>query len=154
MSNSIYGWFRFADTDLALAEHALSMHPQPLEAICYHCQQSAEKYLKGYLLFTGVEFPPKTHNLMQLCAMCSTYDSQFDNIQNKCSTLTVYGVQPRYPDEIYIDEGLMQQALANAKQIRSFEPLMEVRQQLEQAAGVSNNKEISDLHQNKSISSP
>ena len=41
----ILDWFIFADTDLALANHALLMHPQPLEAICYHCQQSVEKYL-------------------------------------------------------------------------------------------------------------
>jgi HEPN domain-containing protein len=54
---SVYTWFQFADVDLALAEHALSMHPQPLEAICYHCQQSSEKYLKGYLLYKGLDVP-------------------------------------------------------------------------------------------------
>ena len=43
-------WFQFADIDLASAEHLQSMRPQPLEIICYHCQQSAEKNLKGYLI--------------------------------------------------------------------------------------------------------
>ena len=128
---SIFGWFLFADTDLALTEHALLMYPKPLEAICYHCQQAVEKYIKGYLLFNGMEAPPKTHNLMQLCAMASSFNPHFDDIQEKCSTLTAYGVQPRYPDEIYIDESLMEQALDCAKQIRVFEPLSEARQQLE-----------------------
>jgi len=35
--------------DLALAEHACSMHPQPLKMIYFLCQQAAEKYLKGLL---------------------------------------------------------------------------------------------------------
>jgi HEPN domain-containing protein len=29
------------------------MHPTPVEVICYHCQQSAEKYLKGYIVLHG-----------------------------------------------------------------------------------------------------
>jgi len=35
--------------DLGTAEYLQNMSPLPLEIICYHCQQSAEKYLKGYL---------------------------------------------------------------------------------------------------------
>ena len=56
-------WFEFADMDLASAEYLCGMRPQPLEIICYHCQQSAEKYLKGYLIYKGVMEPPKIHNL-------------------------------------------------------------------------------------------
>ena len=42
-------WFMFATNDLKSAEFLLNMKPLPLEIICYHCQQSAEKYLKGYI---------------------------------------------------------------------------------------------------------
>jgi predicted nucleotidyltransferase len=45
----------------------------------------------------------------------------------------IYGVQPRYPDEIYIDEGMTQTALAYAEKIKSFPPLAAVRHTLEQA---------------------
>lgn len=31
--------------DLEAAKFLTNMHPQPLEIICYHCQQSAEKIL-------------------------------------------------------------------------------------------------------------
>jgi HEPN domain-containing protein len=59
-------WFDIADKDLALAGHALgTMHPAPYELICYHCQQSAEKNLKGYIVFHGV-VPPKVHDLPEL----------------------------------------------------------------------------------------
>ena len=34
-------WFKCADMDFMTSEHLLSMHPKPLEIICYHCQQSA-----------------------------------------------------------------------------------------------------------------
>ena len=41
-------WLRFANMDLDLAKHSFAtMHPAPLEIICYHCQQAAEKFLKS-----------------------------------------------------------------------------------------------------------
>lgn len=40
-------WFEIAERDLASAEFLQEMRPIPVEIICYHCQQSAEKYLKG-----------------------------------------------------------------------------------------------------------
>ena len=98
----IFERFRFGDTDLRYAEHGLSMYPQPYELICYHCQQAVEKYLKGYLLYCGIEVP-KIHHLDKLCEMCSEYDIEFDKITTHCASLTGYGVQLRYPDEIYID---------------------------------------------------
>ena len=51
-------WQRLAAMDLSTAEYLKNMNPLPIEIICYHCQQSAEKYLKGYLVFCGMT-PPK-----------------------------------------------------------------------------------------------
>jgi HEPN domain-containing protein len=107
----IIEWFQFADMDLASAEHLLSMHPQPLEIICFLCQQSAEKNLKGYLIDKGVVEPPKTHNLDTLGILCSEYDNRFQEIKKACSVLTAYSVQPRYPNELGITENDMRKAL-------------------------------------------
>jgi len=52
-------WFNIADADLSSAEYLRGMSPAPLEIICYHCQQSAEKYLKGYLAFFTRSFRQK-----------------------------------------------------------------------------------------------
>ena len=42
-------WFEKADHDLQAAEYLTTMHyPRPDEIICFHCQQSAEKYLISY----------------------------------------------------------------------------------------------------------
>ena len=131
-SKSILQWFDFADTDLALAEHALSMKPQPFEIICYHCQQAAEKYLKGYLIYKGLETPPKIHDLVVLNNRCIEYEEQFEDIQDECETLTQYGVQPRYPDEVFVDETHMNQAINYAKRIKIFDPIVDIRKSLEQ----------------------
>jgi HEPN domain-containing protein len=131
-NNHIYEWFHFGDTDLNVAEHlAATLYPRPLEIICYHCQQAIEKYLKGYLLCNGIEELPKIHNLMALCASCSEKDIRFDRIVAKCNVLNAYSIQPRYPDEIYIDEAQMKKALLYAKEIKNFEPLVDCRNSLD-----------------------
>ena len=120
-------WFRFADTDLDTAEILLEHRPQHYEIICYHCQQSAEKYLKGYLVFNGnIDFP-KTHDLTLLYKLCAEHNSLFFDIADVCDRLKIYGVQPRYPDEMLIEEHHVKQALEYARQIRDFEPIQGVR---------------------------
>ena len=46
-------WQRLAALDLRTAEYLLNMSPLPIEIICYHCQQSAEKSLKNAV---GIKF--------------------------------------------------------------------------------------------------
>jgi len=48
-------WFRYAAKDLQSAIYLQGMNPIPIEIVCYHCQQSAEKYLKGYIALNGGE---------------------------------------------------------------------------------------------------
>ena len=70
-------WIAFSDTDLAIAKHLRNtMNPRPLEAICYHCQQAAEKALKAFWLYID-ENPPKTHDLEQLRDKCEENNSSF-----------------------------------------------------------------------------
>jgi len=39
---------------------------------------------------------------------------------DQCSDLTAYGVQPRYPTELILEEEDMQQALDSAKMVKDF----------------------------------
>jgi len=105
--------------DLRSAEYLLNMRPVPLEIICYHCQQSAEKYLKGYLVLYDIN-PPKIHDLNELRKLCSDLSDTFKEIADQCSDLTAYGVQPRYPMELMLEESDMRQALSSAKAIGDF----------------------------------
>ncbi len=36
-------WIDYARNDLRAAEYLTNLHPQPIEIICFHCQQAAEK---------------------------------------------------------------------------------------------------------------
>ena len=51
MNDDVYiidEWLRFANMDLDAAKFSFkTMHPAPLEIICFHCQQAAEKFLKS-----------------------------------------------------------------------------------------------------------
>jgi HEPN domain-containing protein len=123
-------WFRLADNDLFIAESTFSNHPEMHEIICYHCQQSAEKYLKGFLLFNATK-PPKIHEIDKLCEMCAEFDIRFDEIAKICAPMTAYSNQPRYPFEIELDEYQAKQAIDYAQQIKNFDPLFEVRKELE-----------------------
>jgi HEPN domain-containing protein len=123
-------WFKFADSDLASAEYLKGLLPQPSEIICYHCEQSAEKYLKGYLIFKGIADPPKIHNLDILCEMCEKYDGRFEIIKRACNVLTAYGVQSRYPYEMIIRESNMLKAIEYARQVRDSEPIKDVRRKI------------------------
>ncbi|MBE0067575.1 HEPN domain-containing protein [Thermoanaerobacterium thermosaccharolyticum] len=112
-------WLDFSNKDFSSAKFLLNMHPAPYEIICYHCQQAAENVLKAYLIYHDVE-PLRTHDLRLLCKTCSNIDSDFDEISNLCSSLTVYGVQPRYPFEIEINESDVLKAINDAEHIINF----------------------------------
>jgi len=129
----ILEWFRLGDMDLAVAHNcSTTMHPKPLEIICFHCQQAVEKYLKGYLTFQSGEAPPKTHNLVELCTLCQEYDEAFGTLKVGCSKLTMYAVQTRYPDGIELEESDMVYAVVSTTGLKYFPPLAELRETLEQ----------------------
>lgn len=85
----------------------------PTETICYHCQQCAEKYLKGFIALNGGEIP-RIHDLVALNKRCCEYDYSFEAIENQCIDLTDYGVQMRYPFHIEVNEHDAVKALEDA----------------------------------------
>lgn len=112
-------WFSFAENDLNSAKFLLQMKPTPLEIICYHCQQSAEKYLKGYIALSNGNVI-KTHDLTLLNKVCIKYNSDFQKLEDDCIELVDYGVQVRYPFHLELDEHDMKKALESAEVIRNF----------------------------------
>ncbi len=121
MNNSTVAreWQRYAEQDLASAEYLLAMKPKPLEIVCYHCQQSAEKYLKAFLALHGIGIA-KTHDLTALNKSCSTNDPAFSLIAEDCLELTDYGVQARYPFQLDLTEVDVSTAIQCARRIADF----------------------------------
>ncbi len=113
-------WFAYAERDFYTAEHiSKTMHPVPLEIVCYHCQQSSEKFLKGFIARKGKSVQ-KTHDLRILLIECIKENLDFKALESECARLSPYGVQSRYPFAIEIEETDMHVALADAKKIMSF----------------------------------
>jgi len=113
-------WLEIADNDLAYAEFASkNMWPVPYGIICFHCQQAVEKYLKRFLVINNIA-PPKVHDLEELLKLCTNINPQFSTIFEKCSVLSGYAVQTRYPNEITVEKQDMDKALSYAKSIREF----------------------------------
>lgn len=121
MDNKILAqeWFTFAEADLLSALFLQDMRPAPLEIICYHCQQSAEKYLKGFIALNGAELL-RTHDLLILNKKCRFYNLNLSILEDDCITLTDYGVQVRYPFHIDITEEDMKMAIESAKRVKNL----------------------------------
>ena len=109
-------WLELAEMDFHAAEYLLDMRPVPVEIICYHCEQAAEKMLKGSLVYFHKE-PPRTHDLVQLCKLCCELDDRFHQLIDSCIELTPYGVQVRYPAHLELDETDMENALRECRAI-------------------------------------
>lgn len=112
-------WFNIAETDINSANYLMQMKPMPYEVICYHCQQSAEKYLKGFLAYQNHNLV-KTHDLTVLNNLCFEYDESFSIINEECLLLTDFGVNIRYPFSLEINFEDVKLALKNAAVIQNF----------------------------------
>jgi HEPN domain-containing protein len=92
-------WVQKAEEDYqaALALSRLRKRPTP-NAVSFHCQQCAEKYLKAFLVSKDVKFP-KTHDLLELHRLCLSVDSSFEFIGDLLDKLNPYSIGYRYPGE-------------------------------------------------------
>jgi HEPN domain-containing protein len=122
-------WIKFADNDIDTVLLLKEMRPQHHEIICYHCEQAIEKYLKGYLVSKG-RMPPKTHDLKNLCDLCSEYENNFSNLFSQCDYLTQFAVQPRYPKELYLTSANVEKAIKYALEVRDFNIIAVLREAL------------------------
>jgi len=114
-------WLQKAESDIKVAKHILEMDDPPTDAICFHCQQAIEKYLKAFLTYHEVRVK-KTHDLGMLLEMCLEMDKEFEIAdKEKIASLTPFALEIRYPDEIYtptIDES--KNALETALKVKEI----------------------------------
>jgi HEPN domain-containing protein len=64
--------------------------------IALHIHQSAEKYLKGFLVQKGV-IPKKTHDLGHLLQNALAFDPALKDFEDYCDAITRYYIVDRYP---------------------------------------------------------
>jgi HEPN domain-containing protein len=113
-------WFYVASTDLVTAKLTYAnTYPKLLDISCFHCQQAAEKALKGYLQYKD-QNPPRIHDLQELCRLCIEQDPSFEAILDIALPLNRFITASRYPTESLIDEGMTQTAIVQAQAVYDF----------------------------------
>ena len=112
-------WVDRAEHDFGTAHRVLETGAQPYpEVACFHCQQTAEKYLKAYLEEHRVRFP-FTHLLIDHLELCRSVDPEFEILDADLRELDGYAVRVRYPG-VEVTLEMAQDALAAATCVRAF----------------------------------
>ena len=91
-------WIRKAEIDYSAAQQLLEAKDLLREAIAFHCQQAAEKYLKAFLVRHQVE-PLRTHNLGKLLDQVAGVSADLAASLADAVALSPYGVDIRYPGD-------------------------------------------------------
>lgn len=102
-----------AGNDPLSAQRLFTANPPLLDTAAYHCQQTAEKALKGYLTLHEAPFR-KHHLLAPLLAECQAYDPGFGALAEVGEALTPFATNFRYPGDLLEPEDA---AVAEAMQL-------------------------------------
>jgi HEPN domain-containing protein len=95
----VQSWLRKALHDLAAARSLAEPERSILDVAIYHCQQAAEKALKGYLVFWDQPIA-KIHDLGLLLEQAAQIEAGFRSWAEMADRLTPYATLYRYPREI------------------------------------------------------
>lgn len=91
-------WFAYVDQDLQAAELCAAAEPLLLGPGAYHCQQAAEKLIKGLLVAAATRFP-KIHDIKSLAHRAAADYPELADAMMALADLTVWGLAYRYPAE-------------------------------------------------------
>ena len=119
MNPAVAEWVAKAEGDFLTAGRELRARKAPnYDAVCFHAQQCAEKYLKAVLQENG-ERVPKIHFLLDLLAMNLKLDGSYEFLKTDLETLEDYSVRFRYPGN-FAEKDEAQSAYAAAGTVRKF----------------------------------
>jgi HEPN domain-containing protein len=110
-------WVKKAEGDFLVATQIMRRRKlRVLDAACFHCQQTAEKYFKARQCEAGIAFP-KTHQLSVLLGLILPVEPLWAPFSQIALDLTDYAVDFRYPgDTATLSEA--RQCLKDCKAIR------------------------------------
>ncbi len=89
-------WVQKAEVDYRGARQLATSRPPMHDLVCFHCQQSAEKYLKAILNERGLSVP-RTHNLEDLLSLLLPHHRQLAPLRRGLQFLIQFAVEARYP---------------------------------------------------------
>ena len=115
-------WLAQAKAELDVAKHLDELYrPKPMEIICFHAQQAAEKSIKAVILHQSAEPRlEKKHDISVLLDRINQELAPFDEVfYEYADELFPYSVITRYPNQLQdnIDEPRVNRALSYAETI-------------------------------------
>ncbi len=97
MNGPLLEWIAKAEEDYRIAVRSVRYRRLPTYAgVCFHCQQCAEKYLKGLHIRLGLTFT-HTHDLERLLDLLVKTVPALGSLRKDIEDLNLYSVTPRYP---------------------------------------------------------
>lgn len=100
-SRYYYDWLERAAEDL-LSAKLLVQNENCYQSAAFHCQQTAEKSLKAYLLLKTGQLKDG-HNLPWLCKQAIRQDEDFHQWLDECVSLNRCYIETRYPADIPLE---------------------------------------------------
>jgi HEPN domain-containing protein len=99
MKQATTEWIAKAEGDFGTLGREARVKTAPnYDAVCFHAQQCAEKYLKACLCESGTHVP-RTHDLVRLLEALGASMPALEDLREDLSILTGAGVRFRYPGE-------------------------------------------------------
>ena len=89
-------WLAVAAADMRAVRLCLEADEPMLGIAAYHCQQAAEKVVKGMLVMAGIPFA-KTHDMARLGDLAASRYADFMPLLAEIGRLTIWGYAYRYP---------------------------------------------------------
>jgi HEPN domain-containing protein len=112
-------WIQKAEGDFATARRENESGESPnYDAVAFHAQQCAEKYLKARLIEAERSFP-KTHDLAVILDLVLEVEPGWESMRPELNALTDLGVEVRYPGT-FADEEDAAHALETARKVRDM----------------------------------
>lgn len=118
MKNITKEWMIKAEEDFLVAKREFKEDPPAYDAVCFHCQQCIEKYLKAILQENDIPFE-KTHDLDVLLEGCKEFIPVLGDYKVKLVELSSYAVEIRYPGVMASDEEAME-AISTTEKVREI----------------------------------
>jgi len=119
-SNIAGEWQKKAESDFQYAKSSFETFDDFYSQICILCHDSAEKYLKAYIVYQGIQ-PEKIHDLVTLykqCAENSSNNFESEGLEENCRILNRYYVPLKYPSHYpAVDREKAKEALKATEEI-------------------------------------
>jgi HEPN domain-containing protein len=116
----VRNWLTKARRDVLSAKRLVRGREPYFDTAIYHCQQAAEKAIKGWLVYYDLSFE-KTHDLRLLVTLAAEAEPKFADWFDVAEQVSPYATAYRYPGEVLEpDESEYQQAFKSASGLYNF----------------------------------